>query len=111
MPHRHAGGVLKMRGAIMSARDPFLDMLTIRPLAVPPAPPPPPVPPLPFKPAGDTGDDAKSAPVPQPRKPLQVVGPNYQPGTRPSFADEIDAMVAAMVDRGDVTLDPVTDTY
>ena len=43
------------------------------------------------------------------RKPLQVVGPLYKPGTRPSFADDIDQLVADMVARGDVYLDG--DTY
>jgi len=43
-------------------------------------------------------------------KPISVVGPLYK-GGRPSFADDIDAMVAALVRSGDVVFDAAADCY
>lgn len=57
------------------------------------------------KTAHHPGKGAVKAVTPPERKPLQVVGPLYKPGTRPSFADDIDRIVADMVARGDVYLD------
>lgn len=56
---------------------------------------------------------AKAPPPPPvtPRLAIAVVGPNYKPGTRPSFADDIDAMVRNLVDAGEIALDVETDTY
>lgn len=49
---------------------------------------------------------------PKPDRPaISVVGPLYKPGTRPSFADDIDRIVADMVAAGDVVFDPELDAY
>ena len=76
-----------------------------RPVDAPTRRPPPPPPPQ---------APARTTPPPPPppaRTPIAYVGPNYKPGTRPSFADDIDSIVAALVADGLVTLDLDSDTY
>jgi len=106
-----------------SARDLFASTLT--PSTLPPAPeptktagppaPPPPKDPRPFKPAGPDDDTAAEAPR---RPPIKLInrGPADDPAPaptepRPSFADDIDRMAAAIVASGLVELDPATDQY
>jgi hypothetical protein len=71
--------------------------------------PPPDYPPVTYAP-----DDAQTESVlrlraANARIPTQYVGPLYKPGTRPSYADDIDRIVQTMIAEGDVRLSPSGD--
>ena len=105
-------------------RNMFLDALSVAPTrAAPPRMPPPP-PPRPVKLGGNGNGDKPEAPKPAPHPapdPLDIPDelkrkPRFesladQTATRPSYADDIDRIVADLVASGAIVFDKETDSY
>lgn len=99
-------------------RNMFLDALSVAPVRADPPRMPPPPPPRPVKLGGNGDKPETPKPAPDPldipeelkRKP-RAEPPADQTAARPSYADDIDRLVAELVASGAIVFDKEADSY